>query len=130
MIYAGAPVVVGFDGSRTTDAHVVLAIDTTRYMAAVDRLARVTERMHFAVEVRNLASYQVDALMYVRGAFDPAYSDPAARDRYVRAVAGHPTVGAVAATAFLRGWTTHRPGRTEPFVWHRYYAGVRMEVAA
>lgn len=67
---------------------------------------------------------------YVRGAMDPAYADPAARDACVRRImAGrdHPPAHfADLAASFLRGWVEHRDGTecactmTDPKWWTMY----------
>lgn len=69
----------------------------------------------------------VEARYYVRGAFDPRYAEPSARDAAAKALA---SVSPTVAAAFLRGWCAHHEAPTEPFVWHRYIGGQRIEVAA
>lgn len=45
----------------------------------------------------------LEARYYVRGAMDPAYATPEARDAYVK------TLYPEQAAAFLRGWVEHHP---------------------
>lgn len=104
---------------------VELTIDTSRFESAINRVVRQMLRLDFEVDARGLTEHQVDALMYVRGAFHPDFASDDSRDNYLRAIACHPRVGTVAAAAFLRGWFTHRPDADAPidaFAWHRYFA--------
>lgn len=112
-------------------------VNTANFVAELTRAARQITRLGFAYEIAELAEHQVDALMYVRGGFDPEFGNDEAgrqrRDVYLRAIASHSEMGRVAAAAFLRGWATHRPGAdayVEPFAWHRYMAGTELKVSA
>lgn len=122
---------------RGGNVTVELKVDTSNFVAAITSVVRQMLRLDFALEVKGLSEHQVYALMFVRGAFHPDFADEAMRDQYLRAIASHPTMGVVAAGAFLRGWATHRPGAGDPinaFAWHRYFGGktdtvVRVSVA-
>ena len=90
-------------------------------MTTID-LAAETARILAVIEAG------AEARCYVQGAMDPAYADPAARDREARDLA---RVSPTLAAAFLAGWSAHRATvPVEPFAWHRWLGGVRIEVAA
>lgn len=119
-------------------AVLTLKVDTSRFVEQVTRMARQLTRIGFEREVQTLTLDQVDALMYVRGGFDPEFADEDTRDNYLRVIASHPRVGFVAAAAFLSGWVTHHPAAepVDPFAWHRYFGSadgrgteVRVNVA-
>lgn len=85
---------------------VELTVDTSRYLAAVEKARTVARVLAFCIETRNLTADQVDARFYVRGALDPAYASPAARDAYLEVMAQGGRHQHVAMAAFLRGWVS------------------------
>lgn len=63
---------------------------------------------------------------FVRGAMDPLFASPEARDDYARRLARW---APGLAAEFLRGWVEHHDHDTDAdhavLVWHRYLAGTR-----
>lgn len=76
---------------------------------AVNRdILPVARRMVAAEEVRQAG---LEARYYVRGAMDPTYATPEARDAYVRAMVwtSDDSFRFDRAASFLRGWVEHHP---------------------
>lgn len=110
---------------KVQEATVRIEANLSGFHEAVRRARLALARLDFAMEAGRLAEHQVDARWYVRGALDPAYATPEARDAYLRVIltsaARHRLT---AASAFLRGWAEHRPVDGAPvqnFVAHRYF---------
>lgn len=138
----GAPepvtVVLHADVSDFTACLSRAALDTAKAVEDFDRQLVATARkmltLDALLEVIGLSVDQVWATYYVRGAMDPEFAAPQFRDHYLRAllnVGGER--GRAAVTGFLAGWTQHRAAALEPveaFAWHRYMAGVELQVSA
>lgn len=100
---------------RTALASQIMVGPFTRMVHA----AADMERVMAAVRAATAASWELDpvrkagleARYYVRGAMDPTYATPEARDAYVKNLcsqAGSPVTDFHAlAAAFLRGWVEH-----------------------
>lgn len=110
-----------------------LTIDTSKLVAALERVARAAHRVGWQVELTCLlldcgTGPGAEARMYVRGGFDHRFTHPADRDAYTQLIARK---SPALAAAFLRGWTSHRGVDTRPVnAWYRLIGNTRVEVTA
>lgn len=138
------------------DIHVTITVDTSKFEAAMAKARESVETyagsftrtmqkiqqdmaassrrasvMIYDIETFGFTPNQVWALYYARGGMDARYETPAQRDAYIRVLLRCGQHSDVAVAGFLRGWDTHRSQEiAQPFVWHRYIAGTRVEVSA
>lgn len=113
----------GFTMAHTMGAFASMARGASEASAALLKMqaamnADMVEGMQTMVR-RELARQEVrqaglEARYYVRGAMDPRFTTPEARDAYVRdLLLGGAEWGAFRAAAFLRGWVEHH----DPDAW-------------
>lgn len=115
-------------------AATAMAESLARTMQQVRESMKVSSQrmsvMLYSIETFGYTANQVEALYYTRGAMDSRYETPAQRDAYLRVLLKAGLHSDVAVAGFLRGWVEHRGKNLEvhPLAWHRYIAGVRVEV--
>lgn len=137
MILAGAPdpirVNLTADVSRFIDAMGRATAHTVDLNRQIVRTARNMLTLDALLEVFGLSVDQVWATYYVRGGMHPDFAEPDQRDHYLRALLNLKGArGRAAVTGFLAGWTEHRGSQLAPveaFAWHRYMAGIELQVA-
>lgn len=96
----------------------------------MDRTSTLDELREAFARSAEVTLAGLEAKYYVRGAMDPAYANPDARDSYVRTLSLAWKRGPNYAAAFMRGWVEHRVGDVSgPFVAHRLWSGTAVQVA-
>lgn len=98
-----------------------LELDTTGFITGMKRMAAASRRSEQILRNDPVWVAGLEARYYVRGAMDPMYATPWARDALVFAIlsglsipALQPRNRALVAAAVVRGWVTHRPAATRP----------------
>lgn len=116
----------------TSPLTVTVTLDATKLVAQLERAAKSARRLGWNIDLRYLfdeigTGVGAEARMYVRGAMDPAYTDPKVRDAYAQVLAAY---SSTLAAEFLRGWVTHHNTDTQAPVlaWHRLIGGTHLEV--